>query len=350
MEQNQILYESISILSPSDERWLAFLAINSQANIFHHPAWSQLLADCYGFKPFIIASCDRNAGITAGLPVMEIKSWLTGNRWVSLPFTDHCLPLSINTSGLNYLVNGLLNQAVAQGFSKVELRGTVPTHPALQQFAPYVLHKLTLEENFSKVDCRIHPMHRRNANIAQKRGVRVEIGKDFEHMRAFYKLHVETRRRQGVPVQPWQFFNLLKSILVEEDLGFLLLAYKQEEIIAALVLLGWNHTLTYKYGASSTDSLRFRPNDLLFRTAIQWGCENGYKSLDFGRTDLANEGLRTFKSRWGAEETPLIYHTLSATPAQHSSGRTEALMHRVIRYSPIWVCRLAGALLYRHFG
>jgi lipid II:glycine glycyltransferase (peptidoglycan interpeptide bridge formation enzyme) len=193
-------------------------------------------------------------------------------------------------------------------------------------------------------------MHRRNARTAQKRGVHIEIGKSTDHLKAFYQLHMDTRHRQGVPVQPWCFFDLLGKILLEDDLGFILVAYQREKPIAGMVLLKWGQTLTYKYGASCSENLDLRPNDLIFWTAIQWGCEHGYKVFDFGRTDVENEGLRTFKSRWGAKEIPLFYSVFSKKTQQQPHDRMMSLMNIMIRNSPAWVCRSAGELLYRHFG
>ena len=92
-----------------------------------------------------------------------------------------------------------------------------------------------------------------------------------------------------------------------------------------------------------------RPNDLLFLEAIRWGSENGYSHLDFGRTDFQNTGLREFKSRWGAEETQLVY-SFSAPVPDVEDGHLMSLAHNVIRHSPLWVSRLSGELFYRYFG
>ena len=81
-------------MDPSDERWKAYVDSIPYANIFHHPAWIGLIAECYGYRPFVVAICDERGALTAGLPLMEIKSAFFGRRWVSLPFSDHCIPLS----------------------------------------------------------------------------------------------------------------------------------------------------------------------------------------------------------------------------------------------------------------
>jgi len=336
--------------SSSDEHWAAFTASHSLANIFHHPAWLKLLAECYGYHPFVVVVSDADDNVRAGLPVMEVNSRLTGRRWVSLPFTDHCAPLSRDAESLNCLADRLVYFFQDHSVPKIELRCRFPTYPGVESQARYVLHTIKLDPDSEAVAKRFHPMHKRNIEAAQKRGVRIELGTKHEHLKAFYCLHTETRRRQGVPVQPWRFFDLLGSKIIEQGLGFVLLAYKDAECLAAAIFLHWQQTLTYKYGASSIAGLRLRPNNLLFGAAIRWGCENGYTLFDMGRTDLENVGLREFKNGWGTEEVLLTYCTLSASPSGTKTNKLIPIMHTIIRHSPLWVCRATGELLYKHFG
>ena len=47
---------------------------------------------------------------------------------------------------------------------------------------------------------------------------------------------------------------------------------------------------------------------------------------------------------------PLAYSTLSSEPSQSVTGKLMPVMQTVIQYSPEWVCRVTGELLYKHFG
>jgi CelD/BcsL family acetyltransferase involved in cellulose biosynthesis len=333
-----------------DARWVAFTANHSKAHIFHHPAWTSLLADCYGFRPFVVAVIDGNDNIGAGIPMMEVNHLLTGRRWISLPFTDFCAPLYTNEEMQRCLINSIIDQAQDQRTPRIELRWEFPPNPAIRTYSRQVLHTLPLSTDSESVARRFHSTHRRNIGVAQKRGVRVEQGTKREHLEEFYKLHLQTRRRQGIPIQPRLFFDLLSNHLIEKGLGFILLAYKDDECLAAAVFLNWQHTLTYKYGASVEDGLNLRPNNLLFWTAIRWGCENGYTLFDMGKTDTTNKGLRAYKSGWGAQEMPLAYSTLSVEIPHSKEGKIMAIMQIFIRNSPLWVCRTMGELLYRNFG
>ena len=193
-------------------------------------------------------------------------------------------------------------------------------------------------------------MHERNIKSAKVRGVEIVHGTSQEFLDAFYGMHLETRSRHGVPIQPKKFFNRLRSDVLEKGLGFISLAKKDDQFIAGAVYLHFKNTLVYKYGASWAEFQKYRPNNLIFWEAIEWGCKNGYAQLDMGKTEWDNEGLRNFKRGWGAEEHKLIYTVLSETPPKSGNGFLQTSMEKFINKSPEWVCRATGELLYRHFG
>ncbi len=338
------------ILSPDDPRWIDLTVRDPDANIFHHPAWLALLTASYGYKPFVVATVTPDGELDTGLPFMEVNSPLKGRRWAALPFTDHCMPLSCSPSGLDRLSTQLGALAAQPGQPMIELRGYALKHPLGQKSDEYAFHLLDLRPDADSLLRGMHTMHRRNIRAARSAGVRVSQGTSAEHMEQFYRLHLLTRRKQGVPVQPRRFFRLMRETLLEQGLGFIQLAYHQDRCVAAAVFLHWQKTLTYKYGASDPSALNLRPNNLLFWDAIEWGHQHGYERFDMGRSDIENTGLRTFKSRWGAEESQLTYVTLSAQPVSHSNGTWMELMNTVIHHAPTWVCRLSGELLYKYVG
>lgn len=345
IQANQMLQ-----VDPSDERWISFVESFPQANIFHHPAWVNLLSECYGYRAFVIPLIDDMGYISAGLPLLEVNSFLTGRRWVSLPFTDFCQPLYRDQKAIECLTLEITGLSQNKHNPHIEVRWELPAHPYIHTYSYYVRHTLNLDQDIDSISKSLHRTQRQNIKTAEKNGVEIKRGENLDYLRTFYKLHSLTRRRQGVPVQPWRFFELLFTRIIKQGNGYILLANKDGQCLAAGLFLHWHQTLCYKYAASGDRDHNLRPNHLLTWEAIRWGYENGYKVFDFGRTDINNEGLRTFKCRWGAKETPLSYSILSEKPQQPSSGRMMSLMNMIIRNSPIWVCRSTGELLYRHFG
>jgi len=337
-------------LDPSDDCWEAFVKSFPHANIFHHPSWVNLLADCYGFNPFVFALVNEENNILAGLPLLEVQSYLTGNRWVSLPFTDYCNPLYCDDDALRLVTEELIHVSHIQNKPYTEVRWTLPDNTRVQSESNYVHHTLNLDQEIDTIFSSLHRTQRQNIRTAEKNQVQVVRREGLDAMRVFYQLHCYTRRRHGVPVQPWRFFELLHDRLLTRNLGFISLAYAGKQCLAAGLFLSWNKSLIYKYAASSDVGQDLRPNHLLTWTAINWGCENGYKVLDFGRTDLNNRGLRTFKNRWGAAEISRPYSIISTKNDKPLVRRIPSVINTIIRNSPMWVCRLCGEFLYKHFG
>lgn len=338
------------LIGPSDPRWIEFIQTCRDANIFHHPSWMELMHECYGYSASILAIVDEVGSLRAGLPFMKVSSLLTGRRWVSLPFSDYCNPLYRDEAACEELTCQLVHLFQSNAFKKLEVRWSLPQRPEIQHVSDFVLHTIQLDPNAVQVSKRFKRTHLQNIHTAEERGVKVEFGDQLEHLKIFYDLQLETRKRHGVPAQPWKYFELLWRHIVSAGMGFVLLAKKDDEYIAGMVYLGWGRTLIAKYAASREDRFNLRPNNLLFWEGIRWGCENGFAVFDMGRTEVGNTGLRNFKSRWGAREESLCYSILSARPLHPSSDRLERLLHSVIERSPLWVCRLSGELLYRHVG
>lgn len=338
------------LIEPSDPRWMDFVCSRSEANIFHHPAWTQVMHDCYGYAGSILVILDEHGQIRAGMPFMEVNSVLTGNRWVSLPFSDYCCPLYEDQAALDDLTCQLVGIFQSRNLKKIEIRWKLPERSEIQQVSEFVLHTIPLDLDPAQVSKRFKRTHLQNIHTAEERGVKIEFGDQLKHLEVFYDLQLETRKRHGVPAQPRKYFEVLWRRIMKSGMGFVLLAKKDDEYIAGMVYLAWNRTLIAKYAASREDRFNLRPNNLLFWEGIRWGCQNGFAVFDMGRTEVENTGLRTFKNRWGAREEPLCYSILAAKQVRPSSGKLDHILHSVIHHSPLWVCRLSGELLYRHAG
>lgn len=338
---------NVQLLDIADPRWLDLAAASPEASIFHHPAWAGMLAECYGFRTFLVALCDSDGSLRAGLPVASVYRlpWAS-RRWVALPFSDYCQPLGCNKAALAELAAALDGLHRREKLGQLEVRWNLPGVTAAQTSQDYVLHTVTLDPSPEAVQRRFERTTRQNIRKAEAAGVQVVTGAGMEHVQQYYQLQLETRRRLGVPVQPWRFFCCIGRRLLEPGHGFVLLARQNGQCLAGAVFLHWGRVLTCKYSASRPDSLSVRPNNLVFWAGMQWGCEHGFAYFDMGRAELANEGLRRYKRGWGAEETALTYTVIGARPARSIDGRLAGLMHAVIQRSPAWVCRTAGELLY----
>jgi CelD/BcsL family acetyltransferase involved in cellulose biosynthesis len=346
-------------LDVGDGRWAHFVDSSAGALPFHHPSWARLVADCYGYRAFALALTDSAGALVAGVPVVDVSTRWTGRKWVSLPFTDICPPLADDDRSLDHLAAALDAERRAAGDFPLELRGNVPGTGG-SRVPRAVRHTLELDDDPEVVFRRHRTLARRSVASARRDVARarregvtvVRASEPPDLVDAFYGLHLETRRHHGVPIQPRRFFAMLWDRIVRPGLGFCLLALVSGRPIAGAVFMTGYGTVIYKYGASDRRFLRFRPNHLVVSEAITWGCVNGFRQFDFGRTDLGNAGLRAFKSSWGAREEPLVYTVLGMrTSRRHlRPGIAHDAVGTVIRHSPRLVCRATGELFYRYLA
>jgi len=322
-----------------DPAWGDFVSARADATIFHHPAWAQLLSECYGYRAFVIA--DEHAGaIVAGVPVLDVAMPFGARRWVALPFTDTCAPLDDR----GRIWPALDTAARASGVGAFEVRSARPDGA---DGGGFVRHSLPITADTRALWKALRRNHRRSVDDAVEAGVRVVRGTGAADMDAFYRIHVQTRRRLGVPVQPRRFFALFQERIVEAGLGFVLTAQVGDRAVAAAVCCAWNGTLVVKYSGRADGSEKLDAIHLLFWSAIRWASESGLHTFDLGRTDVGQTHLRSFKAGWGTREEPLPYSYIGRTP-RASSHRVERALGRVIRRSSPWVCRALGEMLYRY--
>jgi CelD/BcsL family acetyltransferase involved in cellulose biosynthesis len=335
-----------------DPAWERFVLDRPEALPFHRSAWVRAIADTYGLPAFVIAVRNGESRIAAGIPIVEARVPLRPRRWIALPFTDYCPPLAVGPDHEASLAEAIDDARRAARLARVEVRGPMakarPLHDAGYR------HVLSLDGTLEDVTARFHPSQvRRSIRRAESAGLRVRFGETHDDLLDdFYALHVATRRRLGVPVQPRRFFESLRRHVLRSGLGYVLSVEHEGRAVAAALFLASNRTLVYKFGASDSEAWNLRPNHLVFWGAIRRAHAEGYRLLDFGRSDAATEGLRAFKSSWGAEEQVLRYTAVGDVPAAHASedaaaGRAKDVLGAVIRRSPEWVCRWSGELLYR---
>jgi CelD/BcsL family acetyltransferase involved in cellulose biosynthesis len=338
--------DRLVVTTVDDDRWQRLLTVAPGVTPFHHPAWAQLLADCYRFRAQVVGVVDGGGTMTAGLPLIDVAPRLGRRRWVSLPFSDRCAPVTTSEQALQALVVGIDDLRAGEGVAQVEVRGALPA-PATALPPSAVLQRRGLPAAADELLPTVHRALRRNVQSALERGVTVRRATHRNDLdTAFYGLQVMTRRRHGVPVQPKRYFELLWDRILSKDLGFLLLAEADGEPIAGCVYLCWQGYMVFKYGASDPAAWARRPNDLLMWQGLVTAMERSCTTADFGRSDLGNEGLRRFKRRLGAVEEPLVY-SIIGDAARDERGRLAALAGPVLRRGPLWLTRATGRVLYR---
>lgn len=330
----------------ADARWRAFADAHPDALIFHHPLWMKVLERAYGYRQASLA-CFEDGEMTGILPLLEIRSRLTGRRAVSLPFSDYSSLLVRTPAAGESIVARAAELCALRRWKYVEIRGASPRGAVA---AAYALHRVHLQPDAQLV-FRTFEKKRTQYTLKkfEKTGVVVQRRTDAEAMVAFMRLNYLTRQKHGIPPQPDRFFDLFHETLIAGGLGFVSVATYEGKPIAASVFLHYKEMIYHKFNASDETFLHLSANPGILWDAIRWGCEHGYRVLDLGRSDLDGEGLIKYKRGWGAEELPLQYYRLpdeAAVTRSNATGVLKPLMQRL----PVPLLKVIGKVLYGHAG
>lgn len=344
----------LRIVDPlQDPQWDAKLATAfPEVSPFLRTAWARVLSSTYGYAPRYLAG-ESNGEPGLILPLLEVRSWLTGARGVSLPFTDYCPALGVTPNRLPELYEALFAFARSRQWRYFELRGTPPRRPDDIPSVSFHGHALDLSAPATSLFARFDSAVRRAVRKAETEGVSVEFEHSLSAVRTFYALLRKTRTRHGLPPQPWRFFAEIHRHIIASGGGSVVVARHRQVPVAASVFIFSGRNLLYKFSASDEAYQQVRGNNLVIWRAIEHYAAEGFQRLDFGRTSLGNEGLRRFKLSWHTEEFPVHYYRYDSRTAALISTpdkAAEGLHTRVFRALPQPLTRLIGAAVYKHLG
>jgi hypothetical protein len=336
-----------------DVRWVEFLKQHQMATLFHSKEWLDALQRTYGYQSRALTTCGPGERLTNGLVFCRIQSWLTGRRLVSMPFSDHCLPLIENEEELGWLLSELRQEADREREKYLEIRsfsGVAGLPPDISVSETFCLHRLDLRPSLDEILDGFHgSCIRRKIASAEQKGVTYRDGTSEELLRTFYRLAVLTRRRHQIPPQPLSWFRNLITCFGER--AKLRLAFHEDQPASGILTIQYKGSMTYKYGCSDPRFHRLGPMQLLIWRAIQEAKANGLAEFDMGRTDWNNAGLLVFKDRWGGARSTLLYLRY---PMPMQSHRTEDIptwiTRRIFAWAPDSLLSTAGSFLYRHMA
>jgi CelD/BcsL family acetyltransferase involved in cellulose biosynthesis len=348
---------SVRCVDPlSDRRWPEFLEHHPEATVFHTPGWLEALRRTYGYLPVVFTTAPPEANLTNGIVCCRVRSWLTGSRLVSVPFSDHCQPLIDNGENFAVLVEHLQGSLQTESWRYIEFRPLSPYDSQLAEqsgFArseQFVLHKLDLRDSLEKIFGNFHKKSTQDKiHRAEREKLDYEEGNSSANLAKFYHLQLLTRRRHQLPPQPLGWFRTLLECM--GDSAKIRVASKDGQPIAGTITLSYKGTVVAKYGCSDSVYHRVGAMPFLLWKAIQEGKRQGALEYDFGRSEPENTGLLNFKSNWGAGCSSLSYFRY---PSPVSNGPREHwglnLAKNICGRLPNPLLTAAGGFLYKHIG
>ncbi len=340
------------IIDPlADPRWDDLVASHPAASAFHRRGWLEALKHTYGYEPFVLTSAAAGEPLTDGLVACRVRSWLTGTRLVSLPFADHCEPLAGDSGGKLLLAERLVEEFRRQHCKYLEFRPLAANlGDTLQPSESFYFHELDLSPSLEQLFKGLHKDSiQRKIRRAEKEQLVYEVGRSDEFITTFYNLMLITRRRHHLPPQPINWFKNLALHL--GDSLHIRVARKDGAAVAAMLTLRHSSRVIYKYGCSDGAFHQLGGMPFLFWKLIEESKTTAAQSIDFGRSEMENEGLVAFKDKFGASKRTLTYFRFPHLRKENASSWGDSpLARRMFSILPDGVLSAAGKVLYRHIG
>ena len=350
LRSNTIIYDIDPL---RDTRWTELTARHPQASVFHTSGWLRALQTTYGYEPVAFTTSPPSQELKNAVLFCVVRSWLTGDRLVSLPFSDHCEPLVEDAEQFRALCTHAESLRVREGYKYVEIRSADSRLAFDKDFGPantYSLHRVDLRPSLDALRKGFHrDCIQRKITRAERESLTYEAGCSPLLLQQLYGLLQLTRSRHHLPPQPFEWFQNLMACMGKDVC--IRIASKGSRSIAGIMTLGHGKTMVYKYGGSDAKFSHLGATPMLFWRAIQDAKDAGMEELDLGRSDLDNPGLITFKERWSAVSSTLTTWRAPAATASSSFDQVKGwLAKEGFARLPDSALTLAGRLLYRHIG
>jgi len=340
---------SVEVNPPiSVEEWQNYVHNHPEATYYHLPQWQAVIKESLRHEPFYLFARSGEGKLCGILPLFQVRSILTGNRLVSLPFSHTCGPIADSDEATAALVDRAKRLCDDLSCSYMEIRTLRPVSLGLEVNDHFLVHLMKLSEPKEMWQRTLARVARWAVGRARKEGVVVKTYDTVEACEAFHSLNLRGKKRLGVPGHPKEFFLAIHKHM--KGYCRLYLAEYQGEFIAGALMVNFNGVAGYAYAASHDQYLKQFPNDLLTWQAIEDGSKQGFHTFDFGKTDSENVGLSHFKEKWGAKPEKLHFHYYPRAPMLVSSNRS-GMKYRLFtgawRRLPLTLARVLSPSVFR---
>ncbi|MDP3989955.1 MAG: GNAT family N-acetyltransferase [archaeon] len=289
-----------------------YLKKNSQSHYGHSLEIKNLIIKYFKFKPrYLVAKRIDNHSIVGILPLFEARSFIEGNRLISIPFfpfggvlgeNHFCVELLLKKA--QALINENPSFKYLQIRQRVEITGEISNSFVLQKPITNFFLDLqgTEEQMFNSFDKRV----RYDIRKARKANLVVKILNDEKILKDFYKVYLLTRKKRGLPAWPYRLFL---DALNQCDTNVAVTYFKDKPIAGCFLFLD-KQTVEYAFAGTDYNYNNLSPYYLLLWNIICYGLKNNYKVLELGgSTEQMNDGgMYLFKRRLSTRTEIVPYY------------------------------------------
>ena len=308
-------------LTPQNQdKWDAILRKCPDTTAFQSLAWRDALANAFSQLIPTYLLINQDDSVIGGLPGFVFQPIPGIRLWHSMPWNLFGGIHLIGSGEINPepLIRSIETEAAAKGWC--EIRWTLtPNRTATDGdfFAEMGYsrtdHFTHLLKTNGDVESLWHAYNKRVRGAvrkAEKSGVIVTDTDSEEALSTFYDMYLMTVKRLGGTPKP----QVLMRTLLHRKIAKLAIATHRGTMIAGLLYLRFNKTVTLWCEASVPAFLKYRPNNAIFHHIITQACHEQYEWVDFGASPPENTGLIAHKEQYRAVRTDFASYTKVVSP------------------------------------
>ena len=299
------------------------------SSFYHTRQWCEVLHNTFGWKMKSVEAFKKDE-LVFFLPFVA-KYRFDGKKYnISLPLSHRVGPAY--KSGIKKELKHIFETVKELGH--FEMHDKIPSGELIST-SDHTQAVLDLSK-FDDVDQVFNNLSKssiqRKIKKAQKEEVVVKKESSNKSFADFSELQNRTRKRQGSPAYPGNFFTNIYKSFKNTDYLDLFVAYYNKKPVAGVIFTYSKDMAVYSYGASvnTRELLRLGINQTVMWEAIKESHKNGKKIVDFGKTPNSHTSLKEYKEKWGAASHPL-YYSYTEDINKHQINR-EGLLTRVVSW------------------
>ncbi len=346
-------FKIVEFASSQHEIWDDFLEKHPASNMYQLAGWRQVLERTFGFTSIYWAALDSENEIVGVLPLFLMRKILGRKYLISNPFSNFAGVCTSDKLAREQLLERARETARREQAQYVELRqlrnriddeklrASIPSRDS------FVTLMLSLEDAPDFVWNQLSSRNRGKIRKAEKSGLKCDFG--VKYLSEFYQIFVRNLRHLGTPPYPLAFFKNVVEVF-SERINIMVLKL-EDEVVAAMFLFQFKDVLAEPWVASLREYNHLYVNNLLYWKAIEYACENRFKTFDFGRSTVAS-GTYNFKEQFGARPIPLYYQyllnkakTIPVVDAHHNQYQ---FFINVWKRLPLFVTNFVGPKIVKY--
>lgn len=315
--------EILPLSKDNEEDWTEYIKQNEYANFYNTVEMKKLMEKVYGFTPLYYLAYKENE-VKGIICAFLTKSIFFGKKISSSPYNFYNQPIFDDPESGKALLQKLISVGKENKVKNITLKSVVEIDDnlALQMgflkkfyyYTSILRLKNDPEETVKAYSKRLTKNLRTLKRNAEKSNIEIREARSLQEVEKFYDMMLLLYRdKHNMITQPFALFKSMYEDLSEQKKFSLLLAWKDEQVIAGMIRLYFNKKIMYAYGSSDEKYKNFSPSSLLIDYTIRTESEKGNESLDFGVTSPYQESLLNFKSSWGAvpQKLPFYYYLIT---------------------------------------